>query len=392
MQPFHYTALTERGERVVGVLVGASEQAVLAELEGKSLVPVDIRPSKPARSRRVTPRRLGEAFLQLGDMLRAGVPAMRALKVLAGQRHAGLASVFRDVAAAVEEGEEVHEAMSRRPDVFRDVHIAMVRAGERGGFLDQAAIRLGQLLETQAELRSKLAGSLLYPCILVTMGVIILTIVFAVLVPMVRPMLARIPDLPAVTKIVFGIASGARTGAPVVLVLAGVGAAIYVPFRSRPGVRRAIDSLAIRMPFVGRLVLAIAAARFCRLLGAMLANGVPMLASLDTARAAAGNSVLEEAISLAARQVGEGAPLAPSLRETRLFPPDVLEMISVGEEAGNLDEVLVRVADTSDKRVDRILTTIIRLIEPLLLGAIGVVVFVVALGLVLPLTQLSAIS
>lgn len=144
-------------------------------------------------------------------------------------------------------------------------------------------------------------------------------------------------------------------------------------------------------PVFGPLVRALATARFCRMLGTMLGNGVPMLSAMSTAREAAGNLLLEEAVEGAIEGVRAGEALAPPLRESGLFADDVIEMIAVGEEAGNVAEVLVTVAETIEKRIDRLLSTVVRLIEPLLLVVIAVVVLIVAVGLILPLTQLSDI-
>ncbi|QKK08344.1 MAG: type II secretion system F family protein [Planctomycetota bacterium] len=242
MPRFQYTALDMSGKRLAGVLNGQNEQAVLAELEGRSLVPVQIQ-EKPERAslgrKGLSARRLAEVYIQLADMLQAGVPVLRALHVLAGQKDQRVATVFREVATAVSEGDELGEAMSRRPDIFKPTHVAIIRAGEKGGFLEDAMARLGQFVETQAELRSKLTGSMVYPLVLVGMGGVILVVIFAVMIPKVRPMFDRIEQLPAVTEMVFAVANVASNYAPVVF---GVAAACVVGFvlaKRKPAVQRA---------------------------------------------------------------------------------------------------------------------------------------------------------
>lgn len=395
MPRFQYTALDPTGKRLGGVLSGQNEQAVLAELEGRSLMPVKIH-EKPERAsigrKGLSARKLAEVYIQLADMLQAGVPVLRAINVLAGQKDPRVAGVFREISAAVAEGDELGEAMSRRPDVFKPTHVAIIRAGERGGFLEDAVARLGQFVETQAELRGKLTGSMVYPLVLVGMGGIILVVIFAVLIPKVRPMFDRIDELPAVTELIFAIANVASNYAPVVFGLAAAAVVAFFFAKRRPAVQRALDRAVLRVPGVGNLVRSIAVARFARMLGTMISNGVPMLAALATARTAAGNSVLEDAIEQAAEEVGAGEPLAGSLGKSGLFAADVIEMLTVGEEAGNLDKVLVRIADTVEVRIERLLTNLIRLVEPLLIAAIAAVVFVIAVSLILPLTQLSDIQ
>lgn len=394
MPLFHYTALDGAGKRVVGMLSGASEQSILAELEARALVPVKIAERSErlrARRRGLSARRLAEVYIQFGDMLQAGVPVLRALRVLSGQKDQRIAGVFREIAGAVAEGEELGEAMGRRPEIFKPTQVAIIRAGEKGGFLEDAVMRLGQFVERQAELRGKLAGSLIYPMVLVSLGLVILVVIFTVLIPMVQPMFKRIEKLPAITEIVFAIAKVVGGYAPVVI---GVLVAMAIAFgivRRRPGVREFLDGVVLRLPAVGPLVRAIAVARFSRMLGTMLRNGVPMLGALATSRAAAGNMVLEAAIAEAAEAVGAGAQLAPSLATSGLFPSDVIEMLAVGEEAGNVDKVLIRIADTVESRIERLLSNLIRLVEPLLIAVIAAVVLVVAISLVLPLTQLSDI-
>ena len=395
MPQYQYTALDAAGRRTVGVLTGASEQAILAELEGRSLVPVNItekRRRASLRRRGVSARRLAEVYIQLADMLQAGVPVLRALRVLAGQNDARISAVFRDVAGAVADGDELAEAMGRRPEVFRPTHVAIIRAGEKGGFLEDAVARLGQFVEGQAELKSKLTGAMAYPFMLVSMGAVILVVIFAVLIPKVRPMFDRIEELPKVTEVVFAVATVASDYAPVAIgVLAGLGVAMGFGLR-RPAARRLLDRVVLRAPGIGPLVRAVAIARFARMLGTMLRNGVPMLSALATSKAAAGNSVLERAIEDAGEAVGGGAQLASSLGKSGLFSGDVIEMLTVGEEAGNIDKVLIRIADTVETRVERLLTNLIRLVEPLMIALIASVVFVIAVSLILPLTQLSNIK
>ena len=395
MPRYQYTALDPTGKRLGGILTGQNEQSVLAELEGRELVPVQIvEKPEPISLRRkgLSAGRLAEVYIQIADMLQAGVPVLRALLVLAGQKDVRVSSVFREVADAVAEGDELGEAMSRRPDIFKPTHVAIIRAGERGGFLEDAMARLGQFVETQAELRGKLTGSMIYPLVLVAMGGIILIVIFAVLIPKIRPMFDRIEQLPAVTELVFAVATLATSYAPFVLGGAAVCAVAFVAVRRKPGVQRFVDRAMLKLPGIGLLVRSVAVARFARMLGTMIANGVPMLAALKTARMAAGNSVLEAAIEEASEQIGAGEPLAGSLGKSGLFSNDVIEMLTVGEEAGNLDKVLIRIADTVEVRIERLLSNLIRLVEPLLIAAIAAVVFVIAVALILPLTQLSDIK
>ncbi len=394
MPSFEYIALSPSGERVSGVMPAASEQALIADLEARSLTPVTLRLKRErTRLRRgVSVRKLGETYAQLADLLHAGVPLLRALRLLGRRRsQPALARVFDDLAEQVSQGGELAEAMSVHPDFFDPVHIAMIRAGEKGGFLEQVLDRLSQFVTAQAEIRSKILASLIYPSVLVCVGTIVLGVIFAFGVPMFRPLFDQIEGgLPTVTLVVLGISASVRDYGAITLAVLVACAFVLWRLAGRDDVRRALTIARTRAPVIGPLTRAIAAARFCRMLGTLLANGVPMIASMTIAKDAAGNVLLEEAIEQATEAVRAGESLAPPLEASGLFADDVIEMISVGEDANNLDEVLVKIAQTIEQRIDRLLSSAVKLIEPLLLTLIAGVILLVAAGLILPMTRLSA--
>lgn len=315
---------------------------------------------------------------------------MRTLRLLGSRRSDPvLSAVFRELGDAVSEGDDLGEAMSRRADVFPPVHVAMVRAGEKGGFLEGVLRRLGDLVRSQAELQGKVIGNLIYPAVLMCFGLMVSAVIFGFFVPMFRPMFEKIPGgPPSITRVVFMISDAVATYLPITLMVVVAGVLMLLRQMRRPAVMRAVTELRTRAPLIGPLTRSLAAARFCRMLGTMLGNGVPMLGAMSIARQAAGNVLMEEAIAKAGEAVRAGQPLAGPLSESGLFEDDVLEMISVGESANNLGDVLVNIAQTIEQRVERLLTTLVRLIEPLLLMVIAGVVVLVAVALVLPLTKL----
>jgi general secretion pathway protein F len=395
---FEYTALSSRGERIAGVLTGASEQAVLSELESKQLVPVAIRTreeKKPLLRRLtgggVSKRRLATTYTQLADLLRAGVPLMRSLNLMANRKsQPRLSEVFRQISEAVSQGEELSEAMEAHPDFFPRVHVAMVRAGEKGGFLEQVLSRLGQFVMRQAELRAKVVGNLVYPAVLTVIGTGMLVLVFGIFVPMFRPMYDELPQLPTLTNFVLTVSAMVSTYGPITAGVLGAGGFGLWRLSKRPAAQRKMAEIRTRAPIVGPLIRALAAARFCRMLGTMLSNGIPMLTAMQIARDAAGNVLLEDAIGNAAEAVRAGQPLAGPLAESRLFNEEIIEIIAVSESANNLDEVLVTVADSLESEVDRLLGSAIKLIEPTILVLIAGVVVVVAVGLLLPMMSVQA--
>ncbi len=395
MASYRYNAIDQSGQRVNGMLAGASERAVLMELESRRLTPIRLQLKHEVKAsglRQIPVRRLAGAYQQLADLLKAGVPLLRAIKVLSRQKSSPrLADIFRGLADAVEDGDELSVAMSQRPEVFSRVHIAMVRAGEKGGFLEEVLDRLGSLLTAQADLRSKVIGNLIYPLMLIVFGMGILSVIFGVFVPMFKPLFERLgDDLPTVTRFVFASSAlvgqyGLWTLSFVILLVIG-----FLYLRTKPSVARNITWLRTFSPVIGPLTRSLAAARFCRLLGTLEGNGVPLLAAMKIARDAANNVLLEEAIDKATEAVQAGQPLAPPLAESGLFEEDVIEMIAVAEAAANLDKVLVGIAETIESRIDRMLSVAVRLLEPLLLMALAGVVVIVAAGLILPMAKLSS--
>lgn len=386
--------MTASGERIAGSLAGANEQAILSELESRRLTPVAVEAQKErpaALRRRVKKRALAMSYQQVADLLRAGVPLLRALKLLGRRRsQPQLAQVYRELSEAVEDGEELADAMQRRPDVFPVVHIAMVRAGERGGFIESVLERLASFVQSQAELQSKVLGSLTYPAVLVSIGTIILGVIFGIFVPKFEPMFDQLNRLPAVTAFVFFLSD--LIGAYGLYTLVGIVALGVMAWRlaRRDDVRRALTRAQTFAPVIGPLTRAMATARFCRMLGTMLANGVPVLMAMDISKQAAGNMLLIEAVEEATEAVRGGDELAPPLERSGLFSDDVIEMISVGESANNLDAVLVTIADTIDQRVERLLTNAVKLIEPLILVVIAIAIATVAMALILPIVQMSS--
>lgn len=398
MPVFEYSAVDASGRRVKGSLAGQSEQAVLQELELRRLVPVSVKPqsgkvmSGPVLGGRVGTRTLGESYTQMADLLRAGVPLLRGLKLLSQRKSKpALAGVYRELAEAVERGGDLAGAMQERPKVFAPVHVAMVRAGEKGGFLEEVLGRLGTLIIAQAELRAKVMASLIYPAMLVFVGSAVMVAIFTIFVPQFKPMFTKLPrGMPTLTKIVFGLSDALTTyGLVTAIVAAAAGGLAWWAMRV-PEIRARVEKVKVRAPVVGPLVRALATARVCQLLGAMLANGVPLLAALGIAKDAAGNRLMERAVSEAAEAVQRGEPLGATLARSGLFEDDVVEMITVGESANNLGDVLTEIARTLEGRVDRLLSAALRLVEPLLLLVIASVIGLVAAALILPMTQLTA--
>jgi len=379
MAVYQYIAKTAAGAEVAGSLQAESEAAVVRALDEKRLFPVRVveqaSPLKAARGGRVRGRDLGVLYGQLADLLRANVPALRALDILArsavNPRLGALVAAVRDDVAA---GKSLADAMAAHPHIFTSLHVAMVRAGERAGFLEDVLANMADFLERQDELRNKVLGAMVYPALVAAVGVAITAGVLIVLVPMFRPLFEGIV-IPLPTALLFGVSDVVRTLWPLVLMALGVSAVAGWGLLTSEYGRRLWDRWRLRIPVFGRAARLVSITRFCRVLGMMLKNGVPVLQALGISKDATGSAVLSDHIAEAAENVRAGETLAEPLKASRFFPIEIIEMIAVAEESNQLEKTLLGIADTVERRTNRQVDLAVRLIEPLILvgmaGGIG---------------------
>lgn len=392
MPNYQYIARTAGGEEVTGIMMADNELAVVRSLDERKLFPVSVTAGASSNSAfRGGGVRLGDMgvmYGQLSDLLKAGVPMLKSLDTLVkAVSNRRLSAVMASVRDQVAEGKTLADAMAANPKVFTSLHVAMVRAGERAGFLEDVLQNLAQFLERQDEFRGKVRGAMIYPVVLLALGGLIMTGVLLILVPRFRGFFKG--DLPLPTTILFAISDALQSHFWLVLgltVMAVVG--IRALLKSQAGQRK-WDRWKLKVPLVGTPIRMLAVTRFCRILGTMLANGVPILQSLGLSKDAAGSIVLAESIEQAAESVRAGESLAEPLRACGLFPPEVLAMISVAEESNQLEKVLVQIADTVERRTNRHLDQAVRLIEPLILVVLAVMIGFVAVGLLYPIFTMS---
>lgn len=285
------------------------------------------------------------------------------------------------------------EAMARHPQVYGEMAISMVRAGGEGGFLEEALDRVAEFTEKQEDLKSRTLGAIAYPIFLAVAGLLVVIGLLVFAVPNFEGLFARMRErgeLPALTETLLTVSRVIqRWGWLLALAVAGTAVWGWQSAASEAG-RRWLDRTKLRLPMVGPILLNLAVARFCRVLGTMLKNGVPILRSLAISSEATGNKVLGQAIQRAAENISAGESLAAPLAACRQFPPAVIEMIAVAEESNRLDTVLVDIADGLEKRTWRRLDLFVRLLEPVMLLAIALVVLLLAIALLLPVIKMSS--
>lgn len=393
MPTYNYTAKTIGGEVVQGVLTADSQQAALHILDERALYPMDLKEGIVETGgalfggRRVKLSQLSTMYNQLADLLRAGVPVLRSLDLLCrGNSQPALTAVMRVIRDDVAGGMGLSEAMTKHPKVFANLHCSMVKAGERGGFLEDVLTRVATFVDRQNQLRSKLVGAMIYPVVLLMASVGVVIAMMTIVVPKIRPLLeSGRMELPLLTQLIFKTSDTIRDyglfigGALVLVVMAVVG---Y--FKTERG-RYNKDAWKLKLPVAGKMFTMVAVCRFCRILGTLMASGVPILQCLQIAKESADNQVLSNAVEAAAENVRKGDPLGAPLARSGLFPPDILDIISVGEESNTLDKVLVDVADSNEARTAQLIDTGVRLLEPVLIIFMAVIVGIVAMGLLLPI-------
>ncbi len=401
MPDFRYTACEMSGQQVTGVLTASSEQEVVRSLTAKSLYPVQIAPvAGTASRRRTTQRRVPARYLavfysQLADLLRAGVPLLRSLELLAKRTtHRPLKLAIEDVQGQVSDGVHLADAMRQNPYAFSELAVSMIRAGEEGGFLEDVLKRISVFAEQQQELRSRVVGASAYPLFLITMGTVIVTAMLVFFVPKFEPIFTRMSsrgELPWATTALMGI-SGFLQDYGLFLAVALVAALVIVVqyVRTESG-RLRFDRLKLSVVGLGPIARNLAIARFCRILGTLLRNGVPILRGLRIAKDATGNRLLSRAVAAAAENVSAGRSLAEPLTASGQFPEEITEMIAVGEEANNLEDVLVDVADSLERQARRQIELFVRLLEPAMLLVIAGLILFVVVGLLLPIFQSSGV-
>ena len=396
MPSYRYIVRNQQGTKVEGQIDAATDAEAAAVLTSAGLFPLEIKPvlqqTATGKVRRVSGQLLAGFYSQLADLLKSGVPLLRALKILHDQTsNSNLKFVIDHVYRRVEAGETLAEAMGRYHTVFGDMGIQVIKAGGEGGFLEESLYHIAEYTEAQDDLKGRIIGALVYPVLLLVFLTVVVTAIMVFIVPSFADLfedMRRRGDLPIATEILLRISSDMRyiLAAGIPIAIAGI---IWFRFwTSTDRGSKAIDQFKLRVPLAGKVYEGFAVARFCRILGTLLRNGVPIVKSLEISGNATGNRVLSDAINEASENIAGGARLAEPLAKSGCFPRTVVEMISVAEEANTLDTVLVEISESLEKRNWRSLDLAVRFIEPLMLIVLGLVVLALVVSLMLPLFRM----
>jgi len=331
---------------------------------------------------------------QMATLVKAGIPLADALGALVEQiPNLRLKTPVSEVRAAVNEGSSLADALAKHPKLFDELYVSMVRAGEVAGNLDDVMIRLSEFLEGSQKLKSKIQGAMIYPLVMVAVGGIIMTVLMVKVIPNITQMFRQQgKTLPINTRMLIAISDLFLHWWWVMLVGLALFIALFVRWTGTKAGRHAWDTFALRLPVVGDLVRTINVGRFARTLGTMLESGVPMLRALDTAKQIVGNTLIRDAIEEAKRAVTEGDSLATTLKRSGHFPSTMIHMVAVGEKAGQLEQMLERVATTYETDVDTRLSRFTALLEPVMLVVMGGAVAFIVFSILQPIMDLGNLS
>jgi type II secretory pathway component PulF len=415
MPQFAYKAMQHDGVLTEGFLDASNRQEAMRQVEGRGLKPIKLAESGGAvaakrsgsasdetksgapalsfggGSKKITPRMLENFTRLLSSLLAAGVPFSRALQILHREAVEPAAKAkWKEIHDLVIDGMSLSKAMERSPETFPRVYVAMVEAGETGGFLDLVLAQIADFQAREKELKGKVMTALMYPIILLILAVGVLIFLMVFFIPRFQTIFSGFnAELPLITQIIVGTSDLVRNYGLFVAVALGIGFFLLRSWLKSPAGRRSWEGMLLKAPMVGPLIAQFAMARFCRMLGTLLQAGVPLISSLNVARRSIGNQVLIDAVSSSIDRVKEGGALGKSLAQNRaLFPGAIVEMITVAEESGKLDVELLRIATATEGDLDRQLKSAVALAEPLMLFVIAAFIGTIFIGMVIPIFSL----
>jgi len=406
MAVFEYSALDARGKKVSGIIDADSAAAARQKLRSARIFPVSVREARAGevkpeartfsfsrRLKRIRPAEAAMLTRQLATLLGAGFPLVPALDTLLSQ---GRSHTFNRILAQVKDsvvaGSSFAAALARYPGTFSALFINMVRAGETSGTLEIVLDRLAEIGEKQEELKNRIRSAMTYPLLMLAVGLLVLFFLLTYIVPSITAIFSDMNQvLPAPTRFLIRL-SALIKGGWWVLLLAVVGLVVLFRMLGKTAKGRfLIDRTLLRLPAVGVLVRKMAVARFSRTLGSLLENGVVLLSALEIVKNVVGNVLLADAVAGAAREVGKGQGLGNSLAASRVFPDLPIQMITVGEQSGQLEAMLYKVADVYENQVQASILRMTSLLEPVMILLMGVVVGFIVLAICLPIFEMNTL-
>jgi len=409
MSTFAYEAMNQAGQQVKDEIEAASSEDALAKIRNLGYFPTRIREKGGAKAKAGSPKKKARGGFSIGRVKRslivqitrqlstlqdAGLPILRSLNILHDQQKPGLMkNILRVMTEDIEGGSTLSEACSKHPKAFTHLYVNMIAAGEAGGVLDVILQRLAEFMEKAEKLKKKIKGAMVYPVVVVGFAACIVTGIMIVVIPKFKDIFLDFDvKLPGPTLLLLGLSDWFVKGTPPgwLVVMAGPFGmfALFKLIRSTKGGRFVVDTVAVRLPLLGQMLRKSSIARFTRTLGTLITAGVPILEAISITRETAGNEVYSRALDRVHDSIREGETFAGPLRAGRICDGLVTNMIDVGEETGELDKMLLKIADTYDEELDVAVASLVSLVEPLMVVGLGGTCGFIVVSLFMPLVEL----
>jgi type IV pilus assembly protein PilC len=400
MPTFAYSGRTRAGQTVSGERAAESMDAAVAALRREQVLVTRITPAKAAAAgkkdkaatvgKKVAAKNLAVFTRQFSVMIDAGLPLVQCLDILGSQEEdKNFSAVILQTRSDVESGQSLADAMRKHPKTFDALFTNMIAAGEAGGILDTILKRLATYIEKAVKLAGQVKSAMIYPVAVVVIAGSVVGLILWKVIPTFAVLFAGLgADLPLATRVVIALSDNLVKYFPVLF--AGGAAFVWVfkrYYATRDG-QRVVDATTLKLPVLGNILRKIAVARFCRTLSTLIASGVPILDGLEITAKTAGNSVIEDAIMATRTSIERGETISAPLKETKVFPPMVTQMIGVGEATGALDTMLGKIADFYEEEVDTAVAGLLTLLEPIMIAMLGIVVGGIVIAMYLPIFDL----
>ncbi len=401
MAKFQWEARSRTGAVQTGVMEAKTKDMVEAQLKKFGFGGISIKEEGKGFSKeiklpaifgkKVSTKELVIFTRQFATMIDSGLPLVQCLDILSSQQeNPTFKDVLLKVKDSVESGSTFADALAKHPKVFDQLFVSLVAAGEVGGILDTILSRLASYTEKSMKLKKQIKGAMVYPATVMSVAVIVVGVILIFVIPTFAKMFADFgSDLPGPTKVVIALSNFIKKY--IIVIIAGIAALIFAVKRyyATKNGRKTLDKMALRAPVVGPLIKKVSVAKFTRTLGTLVSSGVPILDGLDIVARTAGNVVVEEAIMKVRQSISEGKTIAEPLAQSGVFPPMVVQMISVGEATGAMDSMLSKIADFYDDEVDSAVAAMTAMLEPMLMVFLGVVVGGLVIAMYLPIFKIA---
>jgi general secretion pathway protein F len=402
---YEYKGLDGAGRIARGIIDADSPRLARAKLRRSGIFPTEIMTDRHTKRSVAEGVSIGELFTririqdisimtrQMATLVGAGLPIVEALNALIDQtENVRLKKVITQVRESVNEGSSVADAMSRFPKVFSELYVNMINAGESSGALDIVLKRLADFMENQVMLKNKVLSTLSYPFILVLVGIAILSFLLVYVVPKVVRIFDELKQaLPIPTLVLISVTDFLRDYWWVLLIVIGGGILALRQYVATENGHRTYDRMILKIPITGKLLRIIVTTRFARTLAILLNSGIPLLQSMDIARAVVNNAVISGAIESAKKGIREGESIAEPLRRSNVFPSMVTHMIAVGEKTGELEQMLFKVSEAYDNEVETTISRMTSLLGPFVILVLGGIVLFIVLAILLPMFEMNQI-